>query len=283
LSASTHDKYFPRSALRAAYKQVAPARFSIRGHLSPRLDAIIGVLGILTFIAIWCGLSYGEVVSHFSLPTPTSIGRTFGRLYQNGQLIMPLWRSAWRALRALFFVTVIGVPVGMLMAAFAPVDAFLRKLINGAKALPITGLTALVAIWMGLEEQGKVFYIFLGAIFYMIILVKNAIVNVNEEYTRVALDLGANRRQVMSRVLFFGALPQIWDAIAVCSGIMWTYIVLAEFLNSNATNQGLGGVLQNGLRLSEPPQVYCMLIVIAVISSLTDFILHLIRKRFFNW
>jgi NitT/TauT family transport system permease protein len=196
---------------------------------------------------------------------------------------MPIWRSLWRVLRALGLAIAIGVPIGVVMGAFAPVDAFLRKLINGAKAVPITGLTALVTVWMGLEERGKVFYIFLGAVFYMIILVKNAVINVNEEYTRVALDLGANRRQIVWRVLFPGALPQIWEAIAVCSGIMWTYIVLAEFLNSSNANQGLGGVLQNASRQAEPPRIFCMLIVIAVISSLTDFVIHLVRKRFFNW
>jgi len=272
-----------RPAISGARKAAASVRFSIRDQLPSHVDALLGFMGIVVFVALWCFLSYGNLVSRFALPTPTSILRTFIRLYDSGQLLMPIWRSLWRVLRALFFVTLIGVPIGILMGTFAPIDAFLRKIINGAKAVPITGLTALVTIWMGLEEQGKVFYIFLGAIFYMIILVKNAIVCVNDEYTKVALDLGANRQQIVCRVLFFGALPQIWEAIAVCSGIMWTYIVLAEFLNSNTANQGLGGVLQNGLRLSEPPQVYCMLIVIAVISSLTDFVLHLIRKKFFYW
>ena len=266
-----------------ARRATAPARFSIRGHMTARADALIGFMGILIFVILWCLFSYGGFVSQFALPTPTSIWQTFVRLYNSGQLVMPIWRSLWRVIRALFLVVGIGVPIGILMGAFAPVDAFLRKLINGAKAVPITGLTALVTLWMGLEEGGKIFYIFLGAVFYMIILVKNAIASVNEEYTRVALDLGANRRQIVTRVLFFGALPQIWEAVAVCSGIMWTYIVLAEFLNSSTANQGLGGVLQNGLRLSQPPQVYCMLITIAVISSLTDFLIHLIRKRFFNW
>lgn len=283
MSLSTHEKLLTRSVIRSARKAAASARFSIRGQMPPRVDALIGFLGILVFVILWCVLSYGEIVSHFALPTPTSIVQTFVRLYDNGQLLMPIARSTWRVVRALLLVVAVGVPIGILMGAFAPVDAFLRKIINGAKAVPITGLTALVTIWMGLEERGKVFYIFLGAVFYMIILVKNAIVNVNEEYTKVALDLGGNRRQILGRVLFFGALPQIWEAIAVCSGIMWTYIVLAEFLNSSTANQGLGGVLQNGLRQAQPPQVYCMLIVIAVISSLTDFLLHLIRKRFFNW
>lgn len=283
MSISTQERVILGTEAKGVRKELDSVRLSIRGHISPRMDALLGFTGILIFVFVWCVLSYGNIVNHFALPTPTSIGRTFARLYESGQLLMPIARSLWRVLRALLFVTIIGVPIGILMGTFAPIDAFLRKLVNGAKAVPITGLTALVTIWMGLEEQGKVFYIFLGAVFYMIILVKNAILCVNEEYTKVALDLGANRRQIVSRVLFFGALPQIWEAVAVCSGIMWTYIVLAEFLNSSTTNQGLGGVLQNGLRLSEPPQVYCMLIVIAVISSLTDFVLHLIRRKFFYW
>jgi NitT/TauT family transport system permease protein len=283
MSLSTRERGMLRPTIKGARNAAASVRFSIRDQLPPHIDAFLGFMGILVFVAFWCLFSYGNLVSRFALPTPTSIVKTFIRLYESGQLLMPIWRSLWRVLRALFFVTLIGLPIGVLMGAFAPIDAFLRKIINGAKAVPITGLTALVTIWMGLEERGKVFYIFLGAVFYMIILVKNAIVCVNEEYTKVALDLGANRQQIVSRVLFFGALPQIWEAMAVCSGIMWTYIVLAEFLNSNTANQGLGGVLQNGLRLSEPPQVYCMLIVIAVISSLTDFVLQLIRKKFFYW
>jgi NitT/TauT family transport system permease protein len=283
VSLSTHDKLLSRSAIRSARNAAASVRFSIRGHMPARMDAFIGAMGVATFLVLWSVFSYGKLVNPYSLPTPTSIGRTFVQLYETGQLLMPIWRSFWRVLRALVLATAVGVPIGMLMGAFAPVDAFLRKLINGAKAVPITGLTALVTIWFGLGEGGKVFYIFLGSVFYMIILVKNAIISVNEEYTKVALDLGGNRRQIFWRVLFFGALPQIWEAIAVCSGIMWTYIVLAEFLNSSTANQGLGGVLQNGLRQAQPPQVFCMLIVIAVISSLTDFLIHLVRKRFFNW
>ena len=60
---------------------------------------------------------------------------------------------------------------------------------------------------------------------------------------RVGLDIGANRWQIMRRVLLPGALPQIWDAIAVCNGIMWTYIVLAEYINSTEENLGLGYLL----------------------------------------
>ena len=116
-------------------------------------------------------------------------------------------------------------------------------------------------------------------------LVKNAILSVNEEYLRVALDLGANRWQMIWRVLLPGAVPQIWGAIAVCSGIMWTYIVLAEFINSSQSNLGVGYLLFVGSRTggNGAGKIFGMIIVIALISSLTDFLLQFIRKKLFDW
>ena len=67
----------------------------------------------------------------------------------------------------------------------------------------------------------------------MVILVRSAVLSVNESYVKVALDLNASRSQIIRRILLPGALPAIWDALAVCNGIMWTYIVLAEFINSS--------------------------------------------------
>src|SRR5262249_48733368 len=151
--------------------------------------------------------------------------------YRRGWLFASIGRSLLRIIKALGFVILLGVPLGVLAGAFAPVDAFLRKLVNGAKAVPVPAISGLIVLWFGFTEGGKVFYLFLGAVFYMMVLVKNAVTSVNEEYLRVALDLGASRWQVIRHVLWWGALPQIWDAIAVCNGIMWTYIVLAEGIN----------------------------------------------------
>ncbi len=169
------------------------------------------------------------------------------------------------------------------MGAFAPADAFLRKLVNGAKSIPTTGIVGLIVLWFSIEERAKIVFLFLGAVFYMIILVKDAIQDVNGDYLRVALDVGANRWQTIRRVLLPGALPRIWDAIKVCNAIMWTYIVLAEFINSNEQQLGLGYLLYIGSRTQESGKVFGTLIIIAIISSLTDFVLQLVRKRFLNW
>ncbi|HEY3268470.1 MAG TPA: ABC transporter permease subunit [Armatimonadota bacterium] len=243
----------------------------------------VGLAGIAVVAALWCALTYGHVIKPLFLPSPSMIWEGAVQFHQRGWLLPAIWRSTWRVTESLFLVIGVGVPVGVLMGAFAPVDAFLRKIINGAKSVPTTGVAGLIVLWFSIEERAKIIFLFLGAIFYMIILVKNAVTSVNEDFVKVALDLGASRWQITRRVILPAALPQIWDAIAVCNGIMWTYIVLAEFINSNQEQLGLGYLLQIGSRTQESGEVFATLIVIALISSTTDWLFQTVRKRYLAW
>jgi len=88
---------------------------------------------------------------------------------------------------------------------------------------------------------------------------------------------------LLMKILLPGALVPIWEAVVVCNGIMWTYIVLAEFINSNEENLGLGYLLNIASRTNQAGQVFGVLIVIAIISSLTDFGMQRLRRRLFKW
>jgi NitT/TauT family transport system permease protein len=256
---------------------------AVRGRLSPRADLGLGLAGLGILLAAWCIASYGGYVSPLFLPSPSGIWEGLVDFNHRGWLFPAIWRSTWRVAQGLILVILIGIPLGVLMGAFAPVDALLRKMVNGAKSVPTTGLIGLIVLWFSIGERAKIAYLFLGAIFYMIILVKNSVHSVPEDYVRVALDIGANRWQTIWRVLLPGALPQIWDAIAVCSGIMWTYIVLAEYINASEDQLGLGYLLSIGSRTQDPGKVFGALILIAVISSVTDWLLLAFRRRFLNW
>jgi NitT/TauT family transport system permease protein len=200
-----------------------------------------------------------------------------------GWLVPAIVRSTWRVTQSLFWVALIGIPIGILMGAFAPADALLRKLVSGGKSVPTTGIAGLIILWFSIGESAKIVYLFLGSIFYMVILVRSAVLSVNESYLKVALDLNATPSQMIVRVLLPGALPAIWDALAVCNGIMWTYIVLAEFINSSEDQLGLGYLLMIGSRTQDSGKVFSTLIIVAVISSATDWVMRSVRTRYLNW
>ncbi|MCC7230693.1 MAG: ABC transporter permease [Fimbriimonadaceae bacterium] len=260
-----------------------PNPIQIRSQLSPRADLLIGIGGIASLILIWCVATYGGHVKPLFLPTPTSIWESLGEFNKQGWLLRAIEGSVLRVAKSLALVILVGVPVGILMGSFTPIDAFLRKIVNGSKSVPTTGIVGLIVLWFGIEERAKIVFLFLGAIFYMIILVRSAILSVSEDYLKVALDIGANPFQVIRKVLIPGAMPQIWDAFAVCSGIMWTYIVLAEYINGNEEQIGLGYLLNIGSKTQDSGKVFGVLIIVALISSVTDFGLGWFRKRFLNW
>jgi len=255
----------------------------VRGKLSPRSDFALGLTGILVVVAVWCALTYSGAIKPLFLPSPTLIWEGATEFAKQGWLVDAVKNSTIRVFLSLLLVTAVGVPVGVLMGAFPQVDAVLRKIVSAGKSVPTTGLVGLVVLWFSVEEKAKIVFLFLGAIFYMIVLVKNAVASVREDYVRVALDMGANQGQVLTKVLVPGALPQIWEAVAVCNGIMWTYIVLAEYINSNVEQIGLGYLLNIGSRTQDSGKVFATLILIGLVSTATDWLMQTVKKRFFAW
>ncbi|MGO8671878.1 MAG: ABC transporter permease [Capsulimonadaceae bacterium] len=278
-------------ANRSAFRPVSSAthlkprrdHLAIGGSLTPAVDIAIGLTGIGVLIAVWCGLTYGGIVKPIFLPTPSGIVADMVSFYHRGMLVPAIENSVLRVLVSLLLVLVVGIPIGALMGAFAAFDALLRKIVNGCMSIPTPCLMGLIVLWFGIEERAKVVFLFLAAIFYMIALVKNAVLSVREDYLLVASDLGATPWQTIRGVLIPAALPQIWDAVAVCNGIMWTYIVLAEFINGSEAQIGLGYLMQIGSRTQQSGAVYGTLIIVAAISSFTTWVLRTIRMRYLNW
>ncbi|HVT13715.1 MAG TPA: ABC transporter permease [Fimbriimonadaceae bacterium] len=257
--------------------------FKVRSSLSKGQDLLFNWIGIALFIVVWCVLTYGKMVKPLFLPPPDDVLRGLGHFNDMGWLWPAVMRSFLRVISALLLVVVIGIPIGLLMGAYSPVDSMLNRIFNGLKAIPPTGLIGLIILWFSIEEKAKIVFLFLGSIFYMILLVRNAILAVREDFVVVARDMGATGGQIVRKVLIPAALPQIWEAVIICNGIMWTYIVLAEYINSNVDQIGLGYLLQVGSKTFQSGQVYGTLILIGAIAYFTDWALKLIQKRFFAW
>jgi len=257
--------------------------FQVRARLTKTQDFALGITGIVVVLVLWCWITYGGHVKPFFLPTPSGLWEGLMEFQKRDWLGPAIWGSFTRVFKSLLLVTAVGIPVGLLMGAFSPVDALLRRPINAIKSVPTTGIIGLIVLWFGIEERAKIVFLFLGAIFYMIILVRAAVLSVSEEFVRVAVDIGANRQQILTKVLIPAALPAIWEALAVSNGIMWTYIVLAEYINGNEEQIGLGYLLNISSRTQESGKVFGVLLLVALVSSATDFILQTIRKKFFAW
>jgi NitT/TauT family transport system permease protein len=126
----------------------------------------------------------------------------------------------------------------------------------------------------------KITFLFIGIVFYFIPLVANAVQGVPTEFLDVAKMLGAKKIDVIRRVYIPHALPQIFDGLIVINGIGWTYVILAEIINSRG---GLGYLVSIAGRLQRTDEVFAGLLLIMFIAIASDRLLHYMRRRYFFW
>ncbi|MBI3945781.1 MAG: ABC transporter permease [Armatimonadetes bacterium] len=261
--------------------KVAPVPWlRVRAELPPRVRRWVGWGFIALLLLAWAAVTAAKLVLPAFLPSPVSVARAAAEVAGKGDLLPAVLITLKRIWHALLLVVAIGVPLGVLMGSFALFDSLLSPVVAGVKAVPTTAFIALVIVWFGIGERAKVVFLFLGAIFFMLLLVRDAILGVREEHVRTALDLGAGSARTVFSVLLPAAMPQIWDGIIVCNGIMWTYVLLAEFINAQS---GLGYLINTASRMQRPDRVFAGIILIAVISVCTDWVLRRVKARWFAY
>ena len=88
-------------------------------------------------------------------------------------------------------VVAIGIPIGIAMGAAPRVNAALSPLVDPFRSAPVVALLPILVMWLGIGEAMKIAFLFIGAVVYLIPMVRDAIQAVPQSYWIGARDLGA--------------------------------------------------------------------------------------------
>lgn len=251
--------------------------------LSSMSRKMIGVGTFVVLITIWAIISGTGLVGQNKLPSPLSVIKAFSYLawYEgNSQLWSAILASTTRVLIASTLVIIIGIPVGILMGSSPAINASISPLIDPLRSAPVVAILPILVMWFGLGEEMKITFLFLGAVVYMIPMVRDAIKAVPYTYWESARDLGATRIECITKAVLPMAMPRIADGIIVSVSIMWTYINVAEYVNAGT---GLGSLIQNAKRFSAMDQVFAVIVVIIFLAFLTFQGMTAIKRKIYPW
>jgi len=245
----------------------------------------LGATALIGLVGAWSLVSGLEMVSKARLPAPWDVGAALVHLawnaeHQTSPLAVAAGWSLWRILQATVAVCVVGIPVGVLMGASPRFNAFLSPLVDPLKSAPIVAVLPILMMWLGIGEGMKVAFLWLGAVVYLVPMVRDAIRAVPQDYVVQAYDIGATQLEAVVHTLVPLARPRIFDAVVVAVGIEWTYITVAEYINADT---GLGYIIQTARKLSAMDQVFAGILVILVLALLTDTALRAVKGALFPW
>lgn len=252
--------------------------FTIRKEIDPRVRwaFAVGSWGIV--VLIWIALTYWSKL-HFSLPKPVGVIQAFGKLWTEYDLLGNVFMSWWRIAQAFFWCAVFAIPLGILMSSYRGLFELINPVAAPMRAMPLTAfLPAFIALF-GIDETMKVAFLWFGMFFYLLAVVVEEANRVDNALLETAYTLGANQAQVLWLV-FRASFPAIFSSFRILYDIGWTYVILAEMVNSR---KGVGYMVEAARKVLDFDRVYAGIIAIGIAAFLFRFLLTFLEKRLFPW
>jgi NitT/TauT family transport system permease protein len=231
-------------------------------------------------LVLWWAIANTGLVKPLFLPTPQDTLGAIARLWNNGSLRTDILASLFRVLSGFALSAIISIPLGVLMGTFTSIRSLTEPLIGIIRYMPATAFVPLLILYFGLGEPPKVLLIFVGTLFFNTLMIMDGVKFVPKELIETTYTLGANRWQVLLRVIFPHLVPTILDACRVNMAAAWNLVIVAELV---AATEGLGRRISVAQRFLRTDEIFAGLIVIGLIGLAIDLLFRLALRLSCRW
>jgi len=249
------------------------------------MGRLLGLGGIAVCLLLWWLFTSGDTpetrwISPVVLPSPGEVIRSFPSLWTERALLESVAATLRRVLSGFALAIVVGVPIGILAGSYRALDAAFAPIALFGRNIPVAALIPLTILWFGIEETQKTMFIFLATVPFVFGGTVDAVVGVHDRYVESAETLGASPRQVISKVLIAGALPNIYNNLRTLFGLAFGYIMLAELINAK---YGLGYLLSTSQRRGLTEHIILILMIIGLLAYAIDRLLLWFQSHLFPY
>ncbi len=248
--------------------------------VAPARRWLLGASFFVLFVGLWALATLGGFVPKTFLASPVQMLRAGFDLLANQGFALDIGMTIWRVLGGFLLAALCALPLGVLMGAYKPVEAFFEPFVSFARYLPASAFIPLLILWAGIGEAQKLAVIFIGSFFQLVLMIAVIVGNTRRDLVEAAYTLGASDRGVIRRVLLPSAAPEVAETLRLVLGWAWTYVIVAELIGASS---GIGHMITDSQALLATDQIIFGIIVIGLIGLVSDFAFKRANQAFFPW
>jgi NitT/TauT family transport system permease protein len=265
---------------RPVHRAAPQAWFELRRDIPSWFYKTLAAASFATVLAAWAWLSHQAFINPIFLPTPERVWDSVQSLLSDHYLWSDIRISLLRVTAGFLLSALIAVPVGVCIGSFKTLEGLFQPVTEFVRYIPVPALIPMVMLCFGIGELAKVMLIFVGTFFQLVLMVADEIRRVQYDLLQVSYTLGARRGEVLRKVIWRAAMPGIFDALRLCNGWAWTYLVVAELI---AANEGLGYRILKFSRFLQTPKIFIYLFLLGCIGLTIDLAFRKFNARLFHW
>jgi NitT/TauT family transport system permease protein len=243
-------------------------------------DSLLRASPILGLVVIWqaavsLGFANPEV-----LPSPYSIAIAMVELARGGELFSNLWTTLLTTYGGLLIATVIGVPLGFLMAKYKAIDGFFGPLIKATYSLPKSALVPLLFLWFGIGMTTNMTVVILACLLPILVYTYHGVQAVPKILVWSAEAMGTPPRQIFSNVVLPASMHAILTGERIALGFAFVLAVSAEMI---AANKGIGKLMILYGESGAYDYMFAAVVAVVIVAYISDRLLSVVSNHVLRW
>lgn len=242
------------------------AAFLQRVKLRRRLVLFSQIVLVLLFFAIWEVAPRAHWVNPVLTSYPSAIWATFFELLgdpDNG-ILRHTWVTTQETIVGFTLSMILGVGVAILLWWWEFLYRVLDPFMVVANALPKIALVPIFYIWLG--DVASIYAMAVAiAVFITILMVYSGFRETDPNKVKLVRTLGANRRQILFKVVLPSNIPVTVAALKINVGLALVGVIVGEF---QAAKAGLGYLIIFGSQVFQMTLVMTAITMLAIMSTI---------------
>lgn len=227
-------------------------------------------------IVIWQILFWVSDFDAVLFPSPWQAFKALIEMLKDGSLLTNIGTSMYRFAIGYVISVVLAVVLGLILGRLPKVFQYVNPAVQLMRPISPTAWMPFIVLLFGIGDIPAIVIIFIAAFFPVLLSTVAAVGNIDPIYFKVSQSFGIKQPQLMWKVVFPAAFPQIANGIHLALGTAWIFLVAGEMVGAQS---GLGYQIIDARNNVRADILLATIIVIGIIGLLLDTLLKLAEKQ----
>lgn len=250
-----------------------------RRRTSPR-GAVLGLVGVATFILVWELATRSGAVNARFLPPPSEVFVRFGQYVVD----RAFWRDVGETMLSwalgLAIAALLGIVLGFLIGSSRFLERLTHSTIEFLRPIPSVALIPLAVILFGTKIQSSLLLIVYAAFWQVLLQVIYGAKDVDPVADSTARSYGLNRIQRIRYVTWPTALPYLMTGLRLAAAVALVLAITAELIIGTP---GLGKQIADTREGGDVVSMFALVLATGLIGLAINLAARAVERRVLAW
>lgn len=234
------------------------------------------IVSLIILLAIWQLIFTVSEYDSALFPSPIQAFQALAEMISDGILILHIKASMYRFAIGYISSVIAAVLLGLILGRLPKVFQYVNPALQLLRPISPMAWMPFIVLWFGIGDVPAIVIIFIAAFFPVLLSTVSAVGGIDPIYLRVSENFGIRQPQIMWKVIFPAAFPQIANGIHLALGTAWVFLVAGEMTGAQS---GLGYLVIDARNNLRADILFADIIVIGLIGLILDTLLKMAEKR----